>query len=100
MFPIYEEEDAKSEKLFQKRVKGMPPDAIAIIRELQPYNRSPAYRQHPLWQLNELGNIDKHRLPAGRSTDTSSYIEPPGYIKTDFDNGMELSLAPFRLRAK
>ncbi len=91
MFPIYEKEDAKSEELFQKRVKGMPPDAIAIIRELQPYKRSASYRQHPLWQLNELGNIDKHRLPAGRSTDTSFYIEPLGYIKTDFDNGMELS---------
>ena len=25
MFPIYEKEDAKSEELFQKRVKGMPP---------------------------------------------------------------------------
>jgi hypothetical protein len=72
----------------------MPPEAIAIIRELQPYKRGASYRQHPLWQLNELGNIDKHRLPAGRSADTSFYIEPLGYIKTDFDNGMDLSWPP------
>lgn len=91
MFPIYERDDAKSEELFLKRVKGMHPDAVAIIRQLQPYKRGADFRKHPLWQLNELGNIDKHRLPAGRSTDTSFYIEPLGFRKTDFDNGMELS---------
>jgi len=91
MFPIYERDDVRSEESFLKRVKGMPPDAIVIIRELQPFQRGSDYRQHPLWQLNELGNIDKHRLPAGRSTDTSFYIEPLGYTKTDFESGMELS---------
>lgn len=91
MFPIHERDDAKSEAMFLKRVKDMPPDAVLIIRELQPYKRAADYRKHPLWQLNELGNIDKHRLPAGRSTDTSFYIEPLGYTKTDFDNGMELN---------
>jgi hypothetical protein len=44
-----------------------------------------------LWQLNELGNLDKHKMPAGRSSDTSFYIEPVGYTKTDFDYGFELS---------
>jgi len=90
MFPIFEDE-VKSEPQFRKRVEGMPPDAVASIRELQPYKRGADYKKHPLWQLNALGNIDKHRLPAGRSTDTSFYIEPTGYTKTDFDNGMELS---------
>jgi len=91
MFPIYERDDGKSEALFLKRVKHMPPEAVLIIRELQPYNRGADYRKHALWQLNELGNVDKHRLPAGRSTDTSFYIEPLGYTKTDFHDGMELS---------
>lgn len=91
MFPIHDKDDQKSEETFRKRVKGMPPDAIDIIKELQPYQRGSDYRQHPLWQLNELGNIDKHRLPAARSSDTSFYIEPLGYTKTDFDNGIELS---------
>ena len=94
MFPIYERDHPKSEEMFLKRVKDMPPDAILIIRELQPYKRGADYRKHPLWQPNELGNIDKHRLPAGRSTDTSFYIEhiePLGYTKTNSDNGMELN---------
>ena len=85
--------------MFLKRVKDMPPDVVMIIRELQPYKRGADYRKHPLWQLNELGNIDKHRLPAGRSTDTSFHIEPLGYTKTDFDNGVELNW-PLRPRAK
>ena len=90
LFPIYASE-AKSEAMFLKRVKDMPPDVVMIIRELQPYKRGADYKNHPLWQLNELGNIDKHRLPVGRSSDTSFHIEPLGYTRTDFDNGMELS---------
>ncbi len=99
IFPIYERDDANSEKMFLKRVKDMPFDAILIIRELQPYKRGADYSKHPLWQLNELGNIDKHRLPAGRSSDISFYIEPLGYTKTDLDNGMELNW-PLSARGK
>ena len=91
MFPIHERDEPKSEAKFLKRLKGMPPAAIDIIRELQPYQRGADFRQHPLWQLNELGNLDKHKMPAGRSSDTSFYIEPVGYTKTDFDYGFELS---------
>jgi len=91
MFPIHEKDDPQSNGVFRKRVMGMPPDAVTIIKELQPHQRGADCRQHPLWQLNELGNIDKHKLPAGRSSDTSFYIEPLGYTKTDFDNGFELS---------
>ncbi len=91
MFPIHERDEPKSEAKFLKRVKGMAPAAIDIIRELQPYQRGADFRQHPLWQLNELGNLDKHKMPAGRSSDTSFYIEPVGYTKTDFDYGFELS---------
>jgi hypothetical protein len=89
MFPIHEKDDSDSEARFLKRVKGISAAAIDILRDLQPYKRSD-FRTHPLWQLNELGNLDKHRMPAGRSTDTSFYIEPRGYTKIDFNNGFEL----------
>jgi hypothetical protein len=90
MFPIFEKDDPPTQANFLKCVSGMPPDAIDVIRDLQPYKRAD-FRQDPLWQLNALANLDKHRLPAGRSSDTSFYIEPVGFIKTDFDNGIELS---------
>ena len=44
-----------------------------------------------MWQLNELSNIDKHRIPAGRSTDANVYAAPLGWVRRDFDNGFELS---------
>ena len=34
-----------------------------IIMDLQPYNRGDRFWRDPLWHLNELSNIDKHRLP-------------------------------------
>jgi hypothetical protein len=48
----------------------------------------------PSWRVSRPGaTVENHasRLPAGRSTDTSFYIEPLGFTKTDFDDGMELS---------
>lgn len=45
--------------LFQ--VRGVHPDAQAIIERMQPYHRAD-YRDHPLWLLHELWNMDKHRV--------------------------------------
>jgi hypothetical protein len=42
--------------------RGLFPPAIALILDsLQPNDRANAFRFHPLWQLNKLWNIDKHR---------------------------------------
>jgi hypothetical protein len=91
MFPILPDKSSRSIEKFQKLVRDMPCEAVGIIKELQPYNRGTAYRDHPLWQLNELSNMDKHRSPVGRSTDSSVYFEPQGWVRTDFDNGYEIS---------
>jgi len=45
------------------RIRDIPEGAQAEIEELQPYNRRQNYYQDSLWVLNELSNIDKHRLP-------------------------------------
>ncbi len=44
----------------QPKIQGIPNGADAIIERLQPYRQSD-YRSDPLWVLNELWNIDKHR---------------------------------------
>ncbi len=45
------------------KIRGVAPKAQAAIERLQPYHR----RKHPsnelLWVLEELSNVDKHRLP-------------------------------------
>jgi len=45
------------------RIRDIPDGAQAEIEGLQPYNRRQDYTPDPLWVLNELSNIDKHRLP-------------------------------------
>lgn len=91
MFPIHSDTSAESEKRFRKRVLDMPCEAIEVIKDLQPYNRGAAYREDRLWQLNELSNIDKHRTPAGRAIDAEFYLEPGGWLRSDFDHGVEIS---------
>jgi hypothetical protein len=44
---------------FEGKVEGMRTDAKDAIRALEPYNGG---KGHDFWVLNELNNIDKHRL--------------------------------------
>lgn len=91
MFPIHADDSLKSEKLFRRRVSDMTEAAAHVIRQLQPYQRGSEYARDPLWQLNELSNIDKHRLPAGSSTDGSFTLYPGGWTRRDFRDGVEFS---------
>lgn len=44
-------------------IRLIDPLAQAVIKELQPYVAGPdLYRTHPLWLLNELARIDRHRF--------------------------------------
>jgi hypothetical protein len=60
MFPIFATKDMRK---FQDALGGVAPSAQAKIEWLQPYHRGQWFRNDPLWQLNKLSNIDKHRLP-------------------------------------
>src|ERR1700730_6825308 len=67
-FPIIERPTPKAFKRFDAQLIGVPDEAICEIKELQPYHRRDAYKSHPLWRLNELCNLDKHRrIPANGS---------------------------------
>jgi hypothetical protein len=91
MFPIHSHDSDKSERKFLKRVGGMPLEAVQIIRDLQPYKRGDSYRDDPLWKLNELCNMDKHRSPAGRYHGGNFTMHPSGGIVRHFDDGFEVS---------
>jgi hypothetical protein len=51
----------KSENRFKNAVRGIPDEAITIVRNLQPYNSGKSYKETFLWRLDTLWNIDKHR---------------------------------------
>lgn len=63
-FPIFDNPlDPTNEKRIAGYTRGVPADAVAIIKELQPYTgpNTAAIKGHLLWRLNALCIIDKHR---------------------------------------
>lgn len=70
-FPIFGDKNARGNlgaglQMFRSnglnKIRGIHPDAQAIIKNLQPYHRGKDFASDPLWVLHELSNIDKHRL--------------------------------------
>jgi len=67
-FPVIEKWDNDSRGRFKVQLRDVPPDAIAIIRDLQPANGTAPVESHHLWRLNAMCNLDKHRrIPANGS---------------------------------
>lgn len=70
-FPIVGDVNRKGEsgqgpKMFASqasRIRGIHPTAQQVIEGLQPYKKGKEFDNHPLWHLNRLSNLDKHRLP-------------------------------------
>lgn len=59
VFPVCETDSAYASK------RGLfHPDIGKVFDTFQPEDRTNAYRSHPLWQLDKLWNIDKHRMIA------------------------------------
>ncbi len=56
-FPIFRLDDDGC-----RRRLGLFPSTVAVELDMfQPHRSGNAYGDHPLWQLNELWNMDKHR---------------------------------------
>lgn len=65
MFPICNTAAGFSGQLKRNRLHGVSVQAKAIIESLQPYQFGQQSADlHPLWVLNQLMNIDKHRTLA------------------------------------
>jgi hypothetical protein len=78
------------------KIRGIHPDAQAVIERLQPYHRRKNPGTRALWQLHELANIDKHRLLhityGGQRGSTATFVKArnvaqingPGFIPRPF----------------
>ncbi len=88
-FPVYENNSEDIQKAFVHCTFGLPEEAIALIRSLQPYQYKDSHRFHQLWILNTLWSIDKHRQIPMHSA-VSEYIFAPPVPKVlrkeDFDD--------------
>ena len=64
-FPIFGNSDGKGAQRFanggRRKIRGIHPDAQAIIETLQPYHKGD-WGTFPLWVLHDLDRIKKHRL--------------------------------------
>jgi hypothetical protein len=63
MFPLFAEEGTDTGKRLKRILKGVHPEARAIIQGMQPYNPGHGGRRNIRWVLNDLNAKDKHRLP-------------------------------------
>jgi hypothetical protein len=85
-FPIFHENPAEAKRpnsleRFNDMIGGIDPLAKTIIEGLQPYTRGDEFRSHPLWQLNKLESMDKHRLPhvvTLNNISALSFFDPEG----------------------
>jgi hypothetical protein len=59
-FPIFDKDTRETRRLFANWTDGVPARAKGLIKSLQPYHRANP-KDHLLWRLNRLCNIDKHR---------------------------------------
>ena len=62
LFPVFEIDPAKENKVsfYERKVKGLSEGAEKFVRGFQPYMIPPA-RENPLFILNEMDIMDKHR---------------------------------------
>jgi hypothetical protein len=59
-FPIFWREPMEARQE-QSKIGCIHPDAVKLIKAIQPHHKGSNYTEDPLWILNELERIDKHR---------------------------------------
>jgi len=99
-FPIFEQRDPAR---FIRYTLGVPPGALIFIESYQPYNaQTPALiKEHLLWQLNKLCNIDKHRrIPTDATIIDFNFPDfPKKFIPVaKFDPDAEIITVPLELK--
>jgi hypothetical protein len=88
-FPIFGIQD----DTYQSRRSLFPSAVASVIDTFQPYLRSNAFRDDPLWQLNELWTLDKHRTIPMNSNSMQIHFPLAGweeYVRTDFEYHIEV----------
>jgi hypothetical protein len=89
-FPIIEKWDSDSLGRFASQTQGVPADAVAIIKDLQPANRLATVKENLLWRLNAMCNLDKHRRIPANGSEVQFFLrtgaDPSNIAFETFDN--------------
>jgi hypothetical protein len=83
-FPIFIKENPSK---LDDMLRGINPRAKTVIEGLQPYTRGERAKIDPLWWLNKLENMDKHRLPhlVFFTPKSLSFIVPGDYVTDEIE---------------
>ena len=87
-FPIFERvSNSQERKNYEKALNWFPDDVKTEIDALQPYKQPNTAKDHPLWQLNKLCNIDKHSVIPVNSRSVNIFVPSNSGTKVEhFDN--------------
>jgi hypothetical protein len=94
-FPIFEKIDnSKRKRNFELTLNLFSDEVAQVIETLQPF-KMPNPREHVLWVLNELCNIDKHRIVPINSRGLNVFVpKNPALIVQHFESedAIEMSI--------
>jgi hypothetical protein len=87
-FPIPEDvTNPDRRRNYEKALKLFPDEVAREIDAVQPHNGSGSPKDHPLWQLNKLCNLDKHMLIPIHSRGINLFVpNVPGTNVENFDH--------------
>lgn len=100
-FPIIDKNTSENMRRFGYATRDIPADAINEIDALQPYHGGDAFKDDPLWKLDKLCNINKHRVIPAQGTALDFKI-PKGIIPNivgSLDNGYIVTM-PLAVKGK
>ena len=93
-FPIFGNVSNRGDKIvgadkFQENgindtIKYLSPSAQDIIESVQPFKDGDKFSEHPLWLLNKLSNLDKHRCLHGGVAYAGSYTIRGCHVSGNF----------------
>ena len=66
------------------KARGLSVEALAVVESVQPFHHGKDPTSHPLWVLQELSNVDKHRLlyATGTVLGTGNFkLNPTGGVR-------------------
>lgn len=92
MFPICDGEVSFNSQLARHRLDNVPPDAVTIIKNLQPYHCGSQTSSAPIRVLDDLCNINKHqRICLACLAATSSETQ---FVSTAVGQSLQSTLGP------
>ncbi len=72
------------ENAINDTIKYLCPAAKSIIESVQPFKDGDKFSEHPLWLLNKLSNIDKHRCLHAGAAYAGSYTIRSCHVSGNF----------------